>query len=64
MIDEKTGYIKLNSFSRTSTREMQYAISKPKEGMKKLILDLQDNGGGLLLMLLKTLQMNFYPMTN
>ena len=49
MIDEKTGYIKLNSFSRTSTREMQYAISKlKKEGMKKLILDLQDNGGGLL----------------
>ena len=49
MIDKKTGYIKLNSFSRTTTKEMRHAISKlKKKGMKKLVLDLQDNGGGLL----------------
>lgn len=49
MLDNKIGYIKLNSFSRTTTREMRAAITKLKrQGMKKLILDLQDNGGGLL----------------
>ena len=49
MLDNKIGYIKLNSFSRTTTREMRTAITKLKRlGMKKLILDLQDNGGGLL----------------
>ena len=48
MLDNKIGYIKLNSFSRTTTREMRTAITKLKRlGMKKLILDLQDNGGGL-----------------
>ncbi len=49
MIDNKTGYIKLNSFSRTTTKEIRSAISKlKKKGMKKLVFDLQDNGGGLL----------------
>lgn len=49
MIDDKIGYIKLNSFSRTSMEEMTKAMSSLKQkGMTKLILDLQDNGGGLL----------------
>jgi carboxyl-terminal processing protease len=49
MIDAETGYIKLNSFSRTSVEEVQSAIISLKEkGMKNLIFDLQGNGGGLL----------------
>lgn len=49
MIDKNIGYIKLNSFSRTTTEEVEAAIKKLKDlGMKDLILDLQNNGGGLL----------------
>jgi carboxyl-terminal processing protease len=49
MIDEEIGYLKLTSFSRTSYQEIHEAITKLKEqGMKKLVFDLQDNGGGLL----------------
>ncbi|MFM6935141.1 MAG: S41 family peptidase [Flavobacteriales bacterium] len=49
MIDKETGYIKLNSFSRTTTEEVQKAMMELKaKGMKNLIFDLQGNGGGLL----------------
>lgn len=49
MIDKNVGYIKLNSFSRTTTEEIESSIKKLKDlGMKDLILDLQNNGGGLL----------------
>lgn len=49
MINDKTGYIKLNSFSRTSLDEVQSGIKTLKsQGMKNLIFDLQGNGGGLL----------------
>ena len=49
MATEETGYIKLTSFSRTTTEEMMNAIIELKsQGMKNLILDLQGNGGGLL----------------
>ncbi len=49
MIDTERGYIKLNTFSRTTMEEMLFAIGKLKgEGMNHLILDLQSNGGGLL----------------
>lgn len=49
MLTSQTGYIKLNSFSRTSLEEVQEGIKQlKKEGMKNLILDLQGNGGGLL----------------
>jgi len=49
MIDTKIGYIKLNSFSRTTTQEVEQSILKLQTmGMKDLILDLQNNGGGLL----------------
>ncbi|MCH2224871.1 MAG: S41 family peptidase [Crocinitomicaceae bacterium] len=49
MVTPETGYIKLNSFSRSSHREVQTAIKEMKgEGMKNLIFDLQGNGGGLL----------------
>ena len=49
MISEKTGYIKLNTFSRSSHEEVVSGIKKLKKlGMKNLIFDLQGNGGGLL----------------
>jgi carboxyl-terminal processing protease len=49
MIDQETGYIKLNSFSRTTMEEVLKAMNQLKaQGMKNLIFDLQGNGGGLL----------------
>ena len=49
MIDKEIGYIKLNSFSRTTVEEVQNALKELKaQGMKSLIFDLQGNGGGLL----------------
>ncbi|MEN9743932.1 MAG: hypothetical protein RLZZ65_1737 [Bacteroidota bacterium] len=49
MIDKEIGYIKLNSFSKTTVQEVQTALQSLKEqGMKSLIFDLQSNGGGLL----------------
>lgn len=49
MIDKEIGYIKLNSFSRTTVQEVQNALQDLKsQGMKSLIFDLQGNGGGLL----------------
>jgi len=50
MLDETTGYIKLNSFTRTASSDVKAAFSTLKnEGMKELVLDLRGNGGGLLI---------------
>lgn len=49
MLDNEIGYIKLNKFARTTLSEFREALSKLQaKNMKKLILDLQDNGGGYL----------------
>ena len=49
MINNKTGYIKLSKFSRTSYKEFQEAIAKLKnQGMQNLIFDLRGNGGGYM----------------
>ncbi|MBI5217866.1 MAG: S41 family peptidase [Bacteroidia bacterium] len=49
MIDHEIGYIKLSRFARTSITEFRGALAKLKtQNVKKLILDLQDNGGGYL----------------
>ena len=49
MLDDETGYIKLNRFSATTHKEFLEALLKLKnKGMKNLILDLQSNGGGYL----------------
>lgn len=49
MIDDTTGFIHLNKFSGTSYEECMDAFEKlKKKGMKKLIFDLRDNGGGIL----------------
>lgn len=49
MVDGKTGYIRLNKFGADTPREFIEAAKKLRgEGMKQLILDLTDNGGGYL----------------
>ena len=49
MIDEQTGYIKLNRFARTTNEELIKALQKlNSQGMKRLILDLRFNSGGFL----------------
>ncbi len=44
------GYVRLDKFAETSTDELRAAITDMKDnmGVKKLILDLRSNGGGLL----------------
>ena len=49
MLDKSIGYIKLATFSDKTTYEVERAIeSLKKQGMKKLVLDLRYNPGGLL----------------
>ncbi len=49
MVDPHTGYIRINRFSAETANEVHQALSSlKKEGMKNLILDLVDNGGGYL----------------
>lgn len=49
MIDPKTGYVRLSRFAGTSYKEFMEAVEKlQKDGMKQLIIDLTDNGGGYL----------------
>ena len=49
MISEQTGIIKLSSFTQTSSKEFKEALMQLQEkNIKKLIIDLRSNGGGLL----------------
>ena len=49
MLNPTTGYIQLTEFARGSGHEMAEAIEKLRNaGMKQLVLDLRNNGGGLL----------------
>ena len=49
MVDPTTGYIRLNKFGAETAKEMREALNDlKKQGMKNLILDLVDNGGGYL----------------
>jgi carboxyl-terminal processing protease len=50
MLNETTGYIKLNSFTQTASSDVKKALQDIKaNGGKELILDLRGNGGGLLI---------------
>ncbi len=49
MLDANTGYIRLNRFSGTTYEEFMKSLESLKnQGMKSMILDLRDNGGGIL----------------
>lgn len=49
MIRPQVGYIRIGSFGATTYKEFMSGVDKlKKKGMKRLILDLQDNGGGYL----------------
>lgn len=49
MVDKTTGYILLSSFTENCSREVRRAlIELKKQGATSLILDLRNNGGGLM----------------
>lgn len=49
MVNERTGYIKLSRFAKTSYEEFMEAAKRLKgQGMEKMVLDLRGNGGGYL----------------
>ena len=49
MIDDKTGYIKINRFAETTATEFKTALQKLLDlQMESLVIDLRDNGGGYL----------------
>jgi carboxyl-terminal processing protease len=49
MVDKQVGYIRLDQFSLNSAEEFRQASSDLKaQGMRKLVFDLRDNGGGVL----------------
>jgi carboxyl-terminal processing protease len=49
IIKEGIGYIKLNKFSATTEQEFVASVAKLRDqGMKRLIIDLRENGGGYM----------------
>ena len=49
MEDGETGYLRITEFSRSTGEEVAEALEHLKEqGMERLLLDLRNNGGGLL----------------
>lgn len=49
MLKDDIGYLKLNKFSATTEQEFTIAVNQLKQkGMKKLVLDLRENGGGYM----------------
>lgn len=49
MLNDEDAYIKISRFAGTTYGEfMEAAVKLKKQGMKKLVLDLRDNGGGYL----------------
>lgn len=51
MVDEETGYIKVNRFARTTYSEFLSALRELRaDGIQRLVLDLRDNAGGYMQM--------------
>ncbi len=58
MIDESIGYIKINRFSKTTYSEIQKSLIELENlGMQKLLLDLRNNGGGMMDQAIKIVDM-------
>lgn len=50
MLDDRTGYIRLNKFAATTEKEFMEAVERLKQtNMENLVLDLRGNGGGYML---------------
>lgn len=49
MVNDTTGYIRVNKFAAETAKEFREALAKlQSSGMRNLILDLEENGGGYL----------------
>lgn len=49
MLDQETGYIRISEFTGVTPKQYEEAFSALRdEGMKKLVIDLRNNPGGLL----------------
>ncbi len=49
MLDEQTGYIRLNRFARTTRQEVRDALGNLKrQGMGRLVFDMRGNSGGYM----------------
>lgn len=49
LLDDSTGYVKLNRFARTTHEEVRRALQRLQaEGMRQLLLDLRGNAGGYM----------------
>ncbi len=54
MIDDDTGYIKLNRFARTTHEEVRESLEDlVGQGMKRLVFDLRGNSGGYMEMAIR-----------
>ena len=57
MLDQNTGYIRLNKFSETAYEEfMQSLENLQKNKFANLVLDLRGNGGGLVVLVIRSLK--------
>ena len=49
LLDPQTGYVRITDFNRTTAQELEDALKGLEaKGMKRLLLDLRDNPGGVL----------------
>lgn len=49
MVDDKTGYVRIDRFAMTTYREFkEHADALREQGMQQLIIDLRFNGGGIM----------------
>lgn len=49
MLDDKTGYIKINRFAATTHEEFLSAVNElSQQGMERMVLDMRNNPGGYL----------------